>query len=460
MLLILKDDGRVVLGGKEGMGDCMCDEHAVKHGRAVNEAVVGQVGGGSSFQGSEGSGFRYDFTTVVDRRGRDAVAYDGLGKEPGFAPDAPQPGFDVIPMWVADMNFATVPTIPEAIIERTKHSFYGYFRATDEYYDSIINWQKTRNGVQGLTKDDIGYENGVLGGLVSALHCFATAGDAVLVHSPTYIGFTNAIGSNGYRIVHSPLKRDADGIWRMDFEDMDRRIKENNIHFAVFCSPHNPCGRVWERWEIEGAMDVYRRNDCVVVSDEIWSDLILSGHRHIPTQSVGEDARNRTIAFYAPSKTFNLAGLVGSYHIIYNKYLRDRITAYSSKAVYNEMNVLSMHALIGAYKPEGGIWVDELRRVLAGNVQYVADYVSRHFPGIDFATPEGTYIMLLDARRWCQDHGLSIDEVLRRAWSVGVAVQDGRQFGVPFGIRMNLALPLSRIQEAMKRLGEYVFIDE
>ena len=399
----------------------------------------------------------YDFTSIMDRHGKDAIAVDGLGAEPGFAPDPPKDGYDIIPMWVADMNFPTVPTIPEAIIERAKHPAFGYFNPTDEYYDAIINWQRTRNGVEGLTAEDIGYENGVLGGVVSTLTAFAAPGDAVLLHSPTYVGFTSCIENNGYHIVHSPLKRDQQGIWRMDFEDMDRKLKENNIHVAVFCSPHNPCGRVWERWEIEKAMEVYKENDCVVISDEIWSDLILAGNKHIPTQSVSEDARNRTAAFYAPSKTFNLAGLVGSYHIIYNKYLRDRIVAKGSKAHYNDMNVLSMHALIGAYKPQGQEWVDELRQVLTGNVDYAYDYIRQHFEGVELSKPQGTYMLFLDCTQWCKDHDLGLDQLLKRAWDVGVAVQDGRQFKAPCAIRMNLALPLSRVQEAMGRLDRYVF---
>ena len=399
----------------------------------------------------------YDFTSIMDRHGKDAIAVDGLGAEPGFAPDPPKDGFDIIPMWVADMNFPTVPTIPEAIIERAKHPAFGYFNPTDEYYDAIINWQHTRNSVEGLTAEDIGYENGVLGGVVSTLTAFAAPGDAVLLHSPTYVGFTSCIENNGYHIVHSPLKKDEQGVWRMDFEDMDRKLKENNIHVAVFCSPHNPCGRVWEKWEIERAMEVYKENDCVVISDEIWSDLILAGNKHIPTQSVSEDARNRTAAFYAPSKTFNLAGLVGSYHIIYNKYLRDRIVAKASKAHYNDMNVLSMHALIGAYKPQGQEWVDELRQVLTGNVDYAFDYIRQHFEGVELSKPQGTYMLFLDCTQWCKDHDLSLDQLLKRAWDVGVAVQDGRQFKAPCAIRMNLALPLSRVQEAMDRLDKYVF---
>lgn len=400
---------------------------------------------------------KYDFTSIMDRHGMDSIAVD-LPVIPGFAPAGEtKPGFDQIPMWVADMNFPTVPTIPEAIIARAKHPAYGYFAPRDEYFDSIIRWQKDRNGVTGLTKDCIGYENGVLGCVVSALNVFCSKGDNVLLHSPTYIGFTISLENNGYNIVHSPLKQDENGVWRMDYEDMDAKIKQYKIHAAVFCSPHNPCGRVWEKEEIEKAMEVYRANDVYVVSDEIWSDLILNGHKHIPTQSVSEDAKNRTVAVYAPSKTFNLAGLIGSYHIIYNKYIRERVRKESSLPHYNDMNVLSMHALIGAYRPEGEEWLGELLQVLSDNVNYAYDYIKAHFKGVTLSKPEGTYMLFLDCTEWCKEHGKTIDEVQRAGVGVGVIWQDGRMFHGPYGIRMNLAVPHSRVIEAMQRLDRYVF---
>ena len=400
---------------------------------------------------------KYDFTSILDRHGKDALAVDGLGSRPGFTPGAPKEGFDAIPMWVADMNFPTVPTIPAAIIARAQHPAYGYFFPSQEYYDAIIRWHETRNGVTGLTAECIGYENGVLGGVISALDCFTAPGDPVLLHSPTYIGFTSCIENNGRKIVHSPLKLDENGVWRMDFEDMEQKLRDHKIHAAVFCSPHNPCGRVWERWELEQAMALYKKYDCVVISDEIWSDILLSGHKHIPTQSVSEDARQRTVAVYAPSKTFNLAGLVGSYHIIYNQYLRDRIDAQASKCHYNSMNVLSMHALVGAYQPEGYQWVDELCQVLTQNVDYACDYIQAHFEGVRVSKPQGTYMLFLDCAQWCAAHGKTIDEVQQAGWDVGVAWQDGRMFHGPCAIRMNLALPLSRVQEAFTRLDKYVF---
>lgn len=398
---------------------------------------------------------QYDFTSIMDRRGRDALAVDGLGT--GYAPPLPKDGVEPIPMWVADMNFPTVPTIVEAIVERAQHPAFGYFQPTEDYYNAIIQWQSKRNGVTGLKKEAIGYENGVLGGVVSALNVFCSKGDTVLLHSPAYIGFTGCLLNNGYHIVHSPLVQDEAGVWRMDFADMEKKLVQHKIHAAIFCSPHNPTGRVWERWEIEQAMALFQKHDVFVISDEIWSDIILAGYQHVPTQSVSEDARNRTVALYAPSKTFNLAGLVGSYHIIYNRWIRERVEKESSLCHYNDMNVLSMHALLGAYKPDGYAWLDELRQVLTGNVEFACAYIGEHFPGVQVSKPQGTYMLFLDCTQWCAAHDKTIEEVLKAGWDAGVMWQDGRMFHGPCHIRMNLALPLSRVQEAFARLQQFVF---
>ncbi len=396
---------------------------------------------------------KYDFTTVMNREGKDAIAVDAIPYENIETKD----GFSKLPMWVADMNFATVPTVAEEIIERTKHMLYGYFNPREEYYNAIIRWQKEHNGAEELTKEHIGYENGVLGGVVSALNVFCSKGDKVLLHSPTYIGFTGAIGNNGYDMVLSPLKRDEEGVWRMDFEDMEAKLRDQHIHAAVFCSPHNPCGRVWERWEIEKAMELYKKYDDFVISDEIWSDLILNGNKHIPTQSISEDAKMRTVAMYAPSKTFNLAGLVGSYHIVYNKWIRERMEKESSLCHYNSMNVLSMYALIGAYSEEGKQWASELCEVLSENVNYAYDYIQTHFEGVSLAKTQGTYMLFLDCEEWCKKNQKTMDELLKAGVEVGVIWQDGRPFHGLYSIRMNLALPKALLEEAMARLDQYVF---
>ena len=396
---------------------------------------------------------KFDFTSIIERRGHDAIAVDAIGT--GNMIPARE-GFDPIPMWVADMNFPTCPTIQESIIERVNHPTFGYYRPRDEYFDSIIEWQTKRNGVEGLTREHIGYQNGVLGGVASALRALCQPGDPVLLHKPTYVGFTGTLTNAGYKIVHSDLKRDEDGIWRMDYEDMDKKLKENNIHVAIMCNPHNPCGRVWEKEELLKAMEVFKANDVFVISDEIWSDIILHG-KHTPTQSVSEDARNRTMAFYATSKTFSLAGLIGSYQIIYNKYLRDLVNSASSKTHYNSQNVLSMYALIGAYKPEGHQWVDELCEVLRTSCDYAYDFINEHFEGVSLSRPEGTYMLYLDCHEWLEKHGITCDELIRKGYEVGVYWQDGRPFHQPDSIRMNLAVPYTRVVEAFDRLDKYVF---
>lgn len=400
----------------------------------------------------------YDFTTMMNRRGHDALAADAPEMAIGV-PAGVCPGADPIPMWVADMNFPVFPGIQEAMAERIRHPAFGYFLPSEEYYQSILWWQKNSHGVTDLSREHIGYENGVLGGVISALNVFCSRGDSVLVHSPTYKGFTESLTGSGYHIVHSPLAIDENHVWRMDFEDMGEKIREGNIHAAILCSPHNPCGRVWERWELQQAMEIFERYDVKVISDEIWSDIVFDGHRHIPTQSVSLDARDRTVALYAPTKTFNLAGLVGSYHIIYDRTLRHRVEKEASLSRYNEMNVLSMHALTGAYTPEGRRWAEELCRTLSANAEFACRYIREHFDGVDVCRPEGTYMLFLDCTKWCIRHGRTIDELERAGYDAGVIWQDGRVFHGPCHIRMNLALPLERVKEAFLRLDKKVFCE-
>ncbi len=396
----------------------------------------------------------FDFTTILDRHGRDSLAADKIP----FEGVSVEEGFSTIPMWVADMSFPAGPFVVDAIRKRLEMPNFGYFAPPDEYYDAIIRWHRERKGDGSLTKETIGYENGVLGGVRSAVCAFSSPGESILVHSPTYVGFTGTLNGLGRKMVFSELKRDEAGIWRMDYEDMDRQIRENRIHLAIFCSPHNPCGRVWERWEIEKAMEVYADNDCLVISDEIWSDIIMPGYRHIPTQTVSEDAKNRTIAFYAPSKTFSLAGLVGSYHVIHNPALRDRVCFEGASTHYNDMNVLSMHALLGAYSEAGARWTDEMISVIDGNLSYACSFIGENFPGVKVMQPQGTYMLFLDCAQWCAEHGVSIEELQKRGVRKGVIWQNGEAFFRKDSIRMNLALPFSLEREAFERLKQFAFV--
>lgn len=396
---------------------------------------------------------KYDFETAVDRFGKDSISANIVPWNV-----TPDEGFSRIPMWCADMSFVAAPPVMKAINKRLEFQSFGYFELSDEYFDSIISWQSRRNGALGLTKEHIGYENGVLGGVSSAIQALSAPGDKILLHSPTYIGFTHVLNDIGRTAVHSPLVRDEHGVWRMDYADMDRKIKENGIHLAIFCSPHNPCGRVWEREEIEKAMEVFAANHCVVISDEIWSDIVMSGYKHIPTQSVSDDAKTRTVAFYAPSKTFSLAGLIGSYHIIYNPYLRDRVTRQGELSHYNDCNVLSMHALIGAYSAEGEEWANEMIGVIDENFAYACDFIGKNFPGVQVMRPQGTYMLFLDCGEWLAAHDSTLRELEYRGVRAGVIWQNGEDFFGKNSIRINLALPKALLAEALERLKKYAFI--
>ena len=397
----------------------------------------------------------YDFTTKPEREGKDALAVDAIGKM-SMAPSAPKNGFSLIPMWVADMNFKVFPGIQEKIIRRAEHPAFGYFLPRDEYYDAIIRWQEVRNSVRDLTKEAVAYENGVLGGVMSAVNALCSKGESILVHSPAYIGFTSSLTGNGYHIVFSPLVPDASGVPRMDLEDMERKIRENHIHVLVFCSPHNPCGRVWEQEELEQLSDLCEKYDVTVVSDEIWSDLIMTGHTHIPTQSATPYLHDNTAAFYAPSKTFNLAGLVGSYHIIFDKRLRDRVRKEASLSHYNNINVLSMHALIGAYSEEGMNWTDQLCEVIERNIDIACGSLEK-VRGVSVFRPQGTYMIFPDFKEFCAERRMTMNRLEKACWDTGVAAQDGRMFFGKHNLRLNLALPTQYVIEAFNRLEKYVF---
>lgn len=399
---------------------------------------------------------KFDFENILQRHGKDSVAVDGLGTMPGKSPDKPKEGFEAIPMWIADMNFKACPSIQEKIIERANHPAFGYFDPRDEYFDSIIKWHKEKKGVDDIKKENIGYENGVLGGLISALNVFLSKGDKVLVHAPTYIGFTRALTDNGYNIVLSNLIKDDNNKWVMDYEDMEKKIVEEDITATIMCNPHNPTGRVWSKDELKKAVDIFEKYNVKIVSDEIWSDIILDNNKHTPTQQASAYAHENTVALYAPSKTFNLAGLVGSYHIIYNDYLRKRVLKESSLSNYNTMNVLSMYSLIGAYSDMGKEWTQQLCEVISKNVDYTYNFIKDNFDGIDLAKPEGTYMLFLNFEEYCKKNKVDFDDILKKSWDVGVAWQDGRPFNSDYAIRMNLALPLEKIKEALSRLKKYV----
>ena len=300
----------------------------------------------------------------------------------------------------------------------------------------------------------IGITLGVVPALSALVRLFTPDGSKVLIQTPVYSEFYDVTEAWNRTVVENQLV-EKDGKWTIDWADFEAKLPQ--VSMFLLCSPHNPLGIVWTREELTRMAGLCRKHNVFLVSDEIHSDLVFHGKKHIPTASLSPETAAQVITCISGTKTFNLAGLIGSYHIIYNPYLRDRVRKQAELSHYNSMNVLSMHALIGAYQPEGHEWVDELRHVLTENVEYAYSYILDHFSGVELAKPEGTYMLYLDCEKFCQEHDMSMDELIRAGIRVGVIWQDGRPFHRPYAIRLNLALPHSQVAEAMARLDKYVF---
>ena len=388
---------------------------------------------------------QYDFDEVIERRGTGALKYEAL--LPRWGRD------DLIPLWVADMDFRTPPFIMEAIRRRCEHEILGYTVKPRAFFEAIRDWVDRRHGWK-VNASEIGFAPGIVPGISSAIQCFTEPGDKIMIQPPVYHPFAMIIRENGREIVNNPLILE-NGRYRMDFNHMQEAV--HGCRMFILCNPHNPGGRVWSPEELRRVAEICTANGTLVVSDEIHADLTLPGRRHTVFATVSEQARMNSVTYMAPSKTFNLAGLVGSYHIVYNSWWRDRMEKESSLSHYNMMNVLSMHALIGAYKPEGYEWTDELCEVLTGNIDFACDYIEKHFEGVTVSKPQGTYMLFVDCTDWCKAHGKTIEDVEHACWDVGAAIQDGTMFFGPCHLRMNLASPRSRIEEAFHRMDKYVF---
>ena len=363
---------------------------------------------------------------------------------------------DAISLGVGEPDFDTPWHIrEEGIFSLEKgQTFYTSNAGLKELKIEICNYLERRFQVSYNYVDECMVTVGGSEAIDIALRAMLDPGDEVLIPQPSYVSYPPCTILAGGVPVPIPLKEENQ--FKLTRQELLDAITEKT-KVLIMPFPNNPTGAIMEREDLEAIAEVIIKHDLYVISDEIWSDLYLADNHHIPTQSVSEDAKMRTIAFYAPSKTFNLAGLIGSYHIIYNPWLRDRIRKESSLSHYNSMNVLSMYALIGAYEPEGWEWLEELKEVLTQNVDYAVNFIENNWKGVSVSKPQATYMLFIDCEEWCKVHGETMDDVEKAGLEVGVLWQDGRAFHGEYCIRMNLALPFARVQEAFERLDEYVF---
>jgi cystathionine beta-lyase len=376
----------------------------------------------------------HDFDSVVDRRQTESSKWR---KFPA----------DVLPLWVADMDFPSPEPVRRALRERAEHPFYGYGNEQPEFYEVIVDRLQKRFGWR-VSAEAIVHLPGVIPGFNLALRSAAAPGDGLLLQTPMYPPILRAPNNCGLTREEAPLGRGAGGRYEIDF-DVFRTAIGARTRIFLLCNPHNPVGRVWERSDLARLAEICLERKLVVVSDEIHCDLVYAGHQHVPIASLGPEVERRTITLMAPSKTFNLPGLKSSIAIIPDPALREKFVA-SQLDLVRAVNIFGYVATLAAYR-DGQPWLDDLLRYLEANRDFLAQYVADHLPGVTMTKPEGTYLAWLD----CRDAKLAQDDpfafFLEHA---KVALNDGKAFGTPgHGFaRLNFGCPRSLLAEGLDRM--------
>lgn len=384
------------------------------------------------------------FDEYVERHGTGCVKYDLCGTS-----DVPA---DVLPMWIADMDFKTPACVNYALERLVGHGLYGYPLATQSYKNAACDWFSRRYGWKPEPEWML-RTPGIVFALNAAIRAFTAPDDAVIINTPVYGPFARSIRSNGRRLVTSSLMDTAAG-WRIDFVDFERKIIENKVKLFILCNPHNPVGRVWRREELEILSKICLENGVTVVSDEIHCDFCYNGSSYTPYASVSEAAAQSCISCTAPSKTFNIAGLQASNIFVKNEKLRSMLESELEKTGIHELNSAALVAAQAAY--EGGEqWLDELIKYLHGNALYVKSFIDSNIPEIKMHMPEGTYLAWLD----CRALGISDEDMKEKLLNVGKlwlgAGTDYGDEGSGF-LRMNFAAPRSVVEEGMRRFERFV----
>jgi len=388
------------------------------------------------------------FDRVFDRRPYGSMKWNLCGTS--------RDGREVLPLWVADMDFAAPGAVAAAVAERAAHPIYGYAAATDGMFDAFALWMKARHGVE-VEREWLVFSPGVVPALAFSIRAFSSPGQGVAFASPAYQPFFNLTTRNARKVEASPLRLGPGGRYRMDLEDLGRRLGPETP-LTLLCSPHNPTGRVWERGELEDLASLACDRGTIVVSDEIHSDLVLGAARHVPALAlggrIGERLRSRLVALYAPSKTFNIAGLQASFAVIPDPGLRARFVAEMEGAGIELPNVFAARAAEVAYR-EGGPWLAALLDYLGANRELLASFLAERLPALSACPTEGTYLAWIDFRR-SGLLGVEAKGVLHRFLTeeAGLWLSEGCQYG-PGGegfARLNFGCPRAVLREALERL--------
>ena len=383
----------------------------------------------------------YSFDTVIERRGTDSIKYDFAAKR-----GLPE---DVLPLWVADMDFPSPPEVLDALAEKCRNGIFGYSDvADDSYFNALFKWYSERFGWR-LSPEWLVKAPGVVFAICAAIRALTEEGEAVLIQQPVYYPFSESVLANGRRLVVNELVYSG-GKYSVDLEDFEEKIKREKVKLFILCSPHNPVGRVWRAEELSAMGEICLRHGVKVVSDEIHADFVYPGNRHQVFAAISPELADITVTCTAPTKTFNLAGLQISNILISNPELRRRFRLEISKTGYSQLNIMGLVACRAAYE-HGARWLDELLVYLGSNLEFVRSFLARELPRVRLVEPEGTYLVWLDFRALgLTDRELN-DLIVNKAklW-----LDAGTMFGAGgTGFqRVNIACPRSLLERAMRQL--------
>ena len=383
---------------------------------------------------------KYNFDEVIDRRGSDSLKLEALlprwGRE------------DLIPMWVADMDFRTPPFIIDSVKKRIECEIFGYTEKPNTWYQSIINWQKKRHQL-AITKEMISFIPGVVPAIVMAIEAFTKVGEQVLIQPPVYYPFAAAIRNTGRKVITNPLLL-GNLQYYIDFDDFEKKVKTCKLF--ILCNPHNPGGRVWSKEELEKLAAICLKYQVLMISDEIHADLTLPSYKHISLASLSEEIAMNTVTFSSASKTFNMAGLASAYAIIPNPQVRQKFLDKTVGYMLTDGNIFAFQTTVVAYE-QGEEWLNQLLTYVQGNIDFLTQYIDQHLPKVKYLVPQASYLVFLDFRAL----GLSQKELVSFCTNKAhLALVDGSVFGEEGKgfMRINLASPRSVIEKALEQLKE------
>jgi cystathionine beta-lyase len=387
---------------------------------------------------------KYNFDEIIDRSASHCVKIDRL--KAVFGRD------DLIPLWVADMDFLSPPAIAEALIERTRHGIFGYTVPNNGYYNSIIDWLRQRHSYE-VRREEITFVPGVVKGIAFAIDAFTRKNDKIIIQPPVYHPFRIVPESLGREVINNPLLFD-NGRYSIDFDGLRRIVAENECKILLLCSPHNPAGRVWHEDELKQLAEICYDNNILVISDEIHSDLTLPGYRHRPFATVSEKARKNSITLMAPSKTFNIAGIVSSFAVTHNPEIRKQYLGYLSPRELDQPTIHALVATEAAYR-EGREWLDEAIAYIQKNITFVESFLKEHIPQIKVIRPEATFLLWLDCREL---HLTQKELVYLFVHKAGLALNNGTIFGKEGEgfMRLNVGTTLSTLEKALDKLRKAI----